>query len=144
MEEKAYGPVHVCLNIDAQCRLRYYGGNTRRQNIVPKIVQVQSSEAKDNDLNINQEYSNLKQMVKEAGLLERRPLRYYGLRTAGMAAMLVASFAVMVTGDDTWDHVVNAVILGFLFGQLSFVGHDLSHRQVFRRGIHNEIGGLGE
>ena len=56
--------------------------------------------------------------------------------------MLVASFAVMVTGDDTWDHVVNAVILGFLFGQLSFLGHDLGHRQVFRRGIHNEIGGL--
>ena len=93
-------------------------------------------------MNINQEYCNLKRLVKEAGLLDRRPLRYSGMRTTALAALLFLLCVSMVQSDSTWDHLVNAVILGFIFGQLSFLGHDLGHRQVFRRGIHNEIGSL--
>lgn len=90
----------------------------------------------------DQGYSSLKQLVKEAGLLERRPLRYYGMRTVALAAVLVASCAVMAIAEATWQHLLNAAFLGFVFVHLSFLGHDLGHWQVFRRGIHNEVAGL--
>ena len=55
-------------------------------------------------MNINQEYSNLKRLVKEAGLLDRRPLRHYGMRTTALAALLFLLCVSMVQSDTTWDH----------------------------------------
>ncbi len=93
-------------------------------------------------MNLNQDYASLKKLVKEAGLLERRPLRYYGIRSAVLAAMLIASYVSMGTAESTWDHTLNAIVLGFIFVQIAFLGHDLGHRQVFRKGTHNEVAGL--
>ena len=40
MGEAVHGLGHVGFNIDAEGRLRNDGGNTRRQNVVSKVVRV--------------------------------------------------------------------------------------------------------
>ena len=87
-------------------------------------------------------YANLKSAVREAGLLEKRPLRYYGPRTAALAGMFAASISIMALADGLWIHLLNAGLMAFAIVQTTFLGHDLGHRQVFRRGRHNEAAGL--
>ncbi len=93
-------------------------------------------------MNENREYANLKRMIKEAGLLEKRPVKYYGRRTLAILALLGASIAIMAMAEALYIHLLNAALLAFIFVQLCFLGHDLGHRQVFKRTRHNDIGGL--
>ncbi len=93
-------------------------------------------------LQSNADYAGLKRRVTAAGLLEKRPLRHYGLRGLALAAMLAASFAVMALADSLAVHLANAAFMAFTLVQLCFLGHDFGHQQVCGKPLHNDVGGL--
>ena len=87
------------------------------------------------------EYARLKRLVKDAGLLEKDPKHYAAKFTVNMS-LLALSFAILVFVDGVWPQILNAALLAFVIVQLSFTGHDLGHKQVFRSGRNNDIVGL--
>ena len=72
-------------------------------------------------------YVELKRRVKEHGLLEKQP-RFYVLNTLLLLSLLAASIAVLVLVDALWVQLLNAAFLAFVFNQISYLGHDASHR----------------
>ena len=87
------------------------------------------------------EYTELKRLVKNAGLLEKTPGRY-APHIAANALTLAVSVTVLITMDLMWVQMANAALLAFTSVQLSFLGHDLGHKQVFRSNSNNEWLGL--
>jgi fatty acid desaturase len=83
-------------------------------------------------------YVELKRRVKARGLLEKQP-RFYILNTLFVLSLLAASLAVLVLIDALWIQLLNAVFLAFAFTQISFLGHDASHRQIFRSSRNNNV-----
>ena len=56
--------------------------------------------------------------------------------------MLGASLTTLVTIDHLGIQLLNAVFLGFVFSQISFLGHDAGHYQIARSSRNNELVGL--
>ncbi|MCH7812063.1 MAG: acyl-CoA desaturase [Chloroflexi bacterium] len=84
------------------------------------------------------QYVELKRLVKERGLLEKQP-RFYIVNTLFVLSLVAASVAVLVLVDAFWIQLLNAAFLAFAFTQISFLGHDASHRQIFRSPRNNNI-----
>ncbi len=83
-------------------------------------------------------YVELKRRVKARGLLEKQP-RFYVLNTLFVLSLLAASLAVLVLVDALWIQLLNAAFLAFTFTQISFLGHDASHRQIFGSARNNNL-----
>ena len=83
-------------------------------------------------------YVELKRRIKARGLLEKQP-RFYALNTLFVLSLLTASLAVLVLVDALWVQLLNAAFLAFAFTQISFLGHDASHRQIFRSSRTNNF-----
>ena len=79
--------------------------------------------------------------MRDAGLLEKRPGRY-APRIAANTLMLAASVSVLLAAGPMWVQMANAALLAFITVQLSFLGHDLGHKQVFRSSMNNDRLGL--
>src|SRR5438105_4850049 len=77
------------------------------------------------------EYAELKQRIKQKGLLDQQPI-YYTCKILFTLGLLVLSIACLVVFNHSWFQLLNAVFLAFAFAQLGFIGHDLGHRQIFR------------
>jgi len=83
------------------------------------------------------DYTELAKAVKDAGLLERRPV-FYVIRVAVLAVALAAGFAMLFTLGHTWWQLLVAVYFAIVFTQVAFLTHDSAHRQVFESGKRNE------
>ena len=79
-------------------------------------------------------------MVHEAGLLQKQP-RYYAIQMLLLAGLLAASIATLVLVESLWLQLLNAAFLAFIFTQVSFLGHDAAHRQIFRSTHLNNVFG---
>lgn len=86
----------------------------------------------------NNEYAELKRMIKEAGLLKKQPLYYTGTIVLLMA-LLIVSIVVLLIAKLFWVQMLNAVYLAFVTTQLGLLGHDAGHRQVFHRTWKNDV-----
>src|SRR5690348_576107 len=75
------------------------------------------------------DYAQLSRLVKQAGLLERRPGRYIWKITV-TAALLAVGWAVFVLVGDSWWQLAVAAFLAVMFTQAGFLGHDAGHRQI--------------
>jgi fatty acid desaturase len=75
------------------------------------------------------------------GLLERRP-GYYRAKITLTIAAYFAGWALFVTVGNSWTALAVAPLLGVIFTQLGFLGHDAGHNQVFGTRRHNRILGL--
>ncbi len=75
------------------------------------------------------EYAQLKQLVREKGLLDRQP-RYYWFKIPFTLAWLALSFALLFVINNPWLVLLDAVFLGFAFVQGAEIGHDMCHQQV--------------
>jgi fatty acid desaturase len=76
-------------------------------------------------------FSEVHKLVKAAGLLELRPVRY-SVRVAVNVAMLAAGVVALILGGDSWWQLLTAVWLGFWAGQSGFMWHDAAHKAMFR------------
>ena len=89
----------------------------------------------------NRSYAELKRLITEKGLLEKQPgfLTYKILLTA---AMLTVSIIILFRIDNFWVQLLNAIFMGFIFGQIGFIAHDTGHRQGFHTTKQNDFFGL--
>ncbi|HEY1699819.1 MAG TPA: acyl-CoA desaturase [Trebonia sp.] len=79
--------------------------------------------------------------VRARGLLDRRP-GYYRVKITLTVLAFFASWALLVIAGDRWTALAVAPLIGVLFTQLGFIGHDAGHNQVFRARRHNRLLGL--
>jgi len=75
------------------------------------------------------------------GLLERRP-GYYRAKITLTVVAYFAGWALFVMVGNSWTALAVAPLLGVLFTQLGFLGHDAGHNQVFGTRRRNRILGL--
>ena len=75
------------------------------------------------------------------GLLDRRP-GYYRVKIAVTVAAYFAGWALLVIAGDSWAALAVAPLVGMMFTQLGFLGHDAGHNQVFGTRRHNRMLGL--
>ena len=86
-------------------------------------------------------YAELRQTVKQLGLLDKQRA-YYAYKALSTLGLLALGLTVLALVDTLWVQLMNAVFLAFVFAQMSFIGHDAGHRQIFRSALGNEIAGL--
>ncbi len=87
------------------------------------------------------EFAELRRLVRQEGLLDRRP-RYYLIKIAVVATLLAAGWAAFVMLGDSWYQTGVAVYLAAVFAQTGFLGHEAGHRQIFRSRRVNDAVGL--
>jgi fatty acid desaturase len=87
------------------------------------------------------EYAELKQLIKQKGLLDRQPA-YYTYKILFTMGLLAVSVIFLLVVNNFWLQLLNAVYMAFVFGQIAFLGHDLGHRQVFHTTRNTEISGF--
>jgi fatty acid desaturase len=87
------------------------------------------------------DYGELLQEVRQAGLLDHRPL-YYSIRVTLNAALYCLGWVAVILIGDSWWQMLTAVYLALVFGQTGFLGHDAGHRQIFRSRHANQAMGL--
>lgn len=87
------------------------------------------------------DFAGLCRQVREANLLERRH-GHYAVRIAATIAALAASWAVFAVVGNSWYQVIVAVVLGIVFTQVAFLGHDGGHQQVYRSRRGNDALGI--
>ena len=88
------------------------------------------------------EYAQLRQLVKQAGLLEKHPA-YYARTFAITLALLAAGLTFLALVDNLWLQLLDAVFLAVVWARVAFLGHDAGHRQIFKTARRNDIVGLG-
>jgi len=89
----------------------------------------------------SEDFGSLARQVREAGLLDRR-LGYYGAKIPLTIGAFGACFAGLVLLGNTWFVLAIAALLGLMFTQLGFVGHDAGHHEVFRSRRANRLLGF--
>jgi fatty acid desaturase len=83
----------------------------------------------------------LASQVRALGLLDRRP-GYYGVKITLTVLALFAGWALFAVVGDSWATLGVAALLGIVFTQLGFIGHDAGHNQVFAARGRNRLLGL--
>jgi fatty acid desaturase len=79
--------------------------------------------------------------VRATGLLDRRP-GYYRVKITLTIAAFFAGWALFVVIGNSWAALAVAPLLGMMFTQLGFIGHDAGHNQVFGSRRRNRLLGL--
>jgi fatty acid desaturase len=82
-------------------------------------------------------YQELSRLVRDEGLLVKRPGFYVGLLTA-LGVVLAGLVAGSVLLGQSWFQLLVAGALGLVLTQFAFVAHEASHRQVFASGPAND------
>lgn len=82
------------------------------------------------------EFFELAQRVKDAGLMERGAQSYIGRAVVLALALTAAGTLLAVLGQSWWQLAV-AALFGILFTQVAFLSHDAAHQQVFNTGRRN-------
>ena len=86
-------------------------------------------------------FAHLRQLARENGLFDRQP-RYYAYKIAFNVSLLTLSILFLILVDSFPLQLLNALVLAFVLVQISFIGHDVGHQQVFASTRKNEVLGL--
>jgi fatty acid desaturase len=86
------------------------------------------------------DFATLARRIRDAQLLDRRPLAY-ALRGAATLLFYAAAWVAVVLIGDSWWQAVAAVVLGVAFTQVAFLGHDAGHQQIFAGRRANDLVG---
>ena len=79
--------------------------------------------------------------VRAMGLLDRRP-DYYRVKITLTILAFFAGWALFVMVGNSWTTLAVAPLVGMMFTQLGFLGHDAGHNQVFGARRRNRWLGL--
>src|SRR5580704_603655 len=86
-------------------------------------------------------YRALARQVRAMGLLDRRP-GYYRVKITLTIFAFFAGWALFVMVGNSWAALAVAPLVGMMFTQLGFIGHDAGHNQVFGARRRNRLLGL--
>jgi fatty acid desaturase len=89
----------------------------------------------------NNEYAELKQLIKKRGLLDKQPI-YYTFRIALLLGLFLLGLVFFLTVHNGWLQLVDAVYLAFVYTQIGLLGHEAGHRQMFRKSWKHDLVGL--
>jgi fatty acid desaturase len=119
------------------------GVNRKIGNSVQLEIQSDQSEIRPPKVSRTQitEYAKLRNLVRQQGLLDKQPV-YYSYKLLSTLGLLAFSLAILVLVETAWLQLVNAAFLAFIFAQISFIGHDAGHRQIFHSARKNDFIGL--
>jgi fatty acid desaturase len=84
------------------------------------------------------DFAALRREIRDAGLLERRYGSYLARITLTVGAF-AASWVAFVWLGNSWLQLIVAAVLGLLFTQVGFLGHDGGHQQVWRTRRANDL-----
>ncbi|MGW4520802.1 fatty acid desaturase family protein [Amycolatopsis sp. NPDC004378] len=87
------------------------------------------------------DFAELSRLIKDAGLLRRRR-RYYAVRIGLNLAAFGGGWVAFAYLGDSWWQLLLAAFFAMMFAQLSFVGHDAGHKQIFRSRRANDATGF--
>ncbi len=87
------------------------------------------------------DFAELSRIIRGAGLLNRR-YGYYILTIALTVGAFAAGWVVFGFVGDSWWQLFVAAFLALAGTQLSFIGHDAGHKQIFRGRRANDAIGL--
>ena len=90
------------------------------------------------DVRRGSDFAALCRRIRDEKLLDRR-YGSYMLRIAATAAAFVAAWAVFGWLGDSWLQLIVAAVLGLVFTQVAFLGHDGGHQQVWRSRRANDL-----
>jgi fatty acid desaturase len=90
---------------------------------------------------VNRDYGDLKRIIVENRLLEKQT-GYYIYKFVLTFGLLGLSLFFLLTLNNIWLHMLNALFLGFASSQVAFLGHDAGHRQIARTARGNDLIGL--
>jgi fatty acid desaturase len=82
-------------------------------------------------------FTALTRSIHEMGLMRRR-YGYYWAKLIGAVLILAAWVVGFIWIGDSWWQLANAGLLAVLMTQISFLGHDAAHRQIFKSGRWND------
>jgi fatty acid desaturase len=103
------------------------------------VTQTQTYAA---DVEGNNDFFRLRQIIKSEGLLEKQ-LIYYTFKIIATLGLLAAGLAFLILVDNFWLRLLDAAFLALVYAQIGYVGHDAGHQAVTRSARGNEIIGLG-
>ena len=87
------------------------------------------------------EFRELRRLIRQQGLMDRQP-GYYTFKIVSALILLAGSMAFLATVGNLWWQLLNAAFMGFVFSQISFLGHDAGHYQIAQSARRNELVGL--
>jgi fatty acid desaturase len=82
-------------------------------------------------------FTALTRKVQDLGLMRRR-YGYYWTKLIGAVIILAAWVVGFILLGDSWWQLASAGVLAILMTQISFLGHDAAHRQIFKSGRWND------
>jgi fatty acid desaturase len=106
--------------------------------VIPQPVQALAAPAAESR---GSEYAQLSRLIRQAGLMERRPGRYAWLITVTVL-LLVAGWTGFVLVGNSWWQLAVAAFLAIVFTQLGFLGHDAGHKQISGSRRFSDVLGL--
>ncbi|QEW04455.1 fatty acid desaturase family protein [Microbacterium lushaniae] len=86
---------------------------------------------------VNSDFTELAKTIQASGLMRRR-YGYYWAKLIGLPVLVIAILVAFVMIGDTWWQLITAAVLGVVFTQVAFLGHDAAHRQIFVSGKWND------
>lgn len=84
------------------------------------------------------DFAELKQLLKQKGLLNRQPV-YSTYRIALLTGLLLAGVLFLLLVHVFWLQLLNAVFLAFVFTQIGLLGHEAGHRQMFHQSWKHDL-----
>lgn len=108
---------------------------------MPGSLAAEAARAPRSEFVAPSEYAELKRRVRSAGLLAPQ-WTYYGWKAASTGIALGAVVWIALVSSQLWVLALDAMLLGFVMTQIGFLGHDVNHRQVFRRRLPQHVSSL--
>ena len=122
-------------------RIPHLSALTEIRSAMPVVVDPYPSTedtAAPRDTRRGSDFAALCRQVRAAGLLDRRYGSYLVRITTTVVAYVGGWFAFVWLGN-TWLQLITAGVLGIVFTQVAFLGHDGGHQQIVRGRRGNDL-----
>jgi fatty acid desaturase len=83
-------------------------------------------------------FAGLSKQIRAAGLLDRRRVNY-SARIALIVLAYAGTWTALVLVGDSWYSTIVAAVLGLVFTQVGFLGHDGGHQQIAAKRSNNDF-----
>jgi len=105
---------------------------------MPNLTPRASAPAPNFPMNrMTSSFSELAATIRDTGLL-RRSYTFYGIYLGSLILALGGVITGVILLGDSWFQLLMALALGIVLTQFAFLGHEASHRAVFKSGKAND------
>jgi len=129
MAHQTYIAQHDAANMRGQLHYTQMRENSAQEISIATATQTQGTKPRDSST----DYGDLKTILSDAGLRAAQP-RYYIFKAIFNALAVTGTVALALWSPHPAILVVSALLFGLMLTQNGMLGHDVAHRQVFRKG----------